>query len=138
MGQVIMLTPNPFKPGSIARVVVINSDAVAPLVVDIDPLFQNPQMLRALNPGFVFAVRFWSVVTSILFFGSIGLSFFWHWWAFLGGILAAYLVQRFNRRSVADFVLESVIEQKDVAIAFFKTQNLLWVASPNKLTRDST
>ena len=127
MGHRTMLTPNPHKAGSIARVVVINTDATAPLVVHVDPLYRQPALLRALNPGYVFAIRLWNAVALVLVVAGLVLSLFWHWWAFLLGGFLAYLVQRFNRRSVAGFVMRSVIEQKDAALALFKVHSLMWV-----------
>lgn len=133
-----MLTPNPHKPGSIARVVVINTDLTMPLVVHIDPLYRQPSLLSSLNPGYTFAIRFWGAAAITTFLGGIALSFLWHWWAFLIGGLLAIGIQRYNRRSVADFVVQSVVQQKDVALAHFESLDLMWVQTPESLVRDNT
>ncbi len=138
MAHQTTLTPNPFITGSIARVVVINTDKAMPLVVHVDPLYQQPLLLKPLNPGYTFAIRFWKAIVVAVFLGGIALSFIWYWWTFMLDGLPAFGIQRHNRRSVADFVVESVIEQKELALAHFRSLNLMWVPKPANLVRDST
>jgi len=137
MSVTTMLTPNPNKPGSIARVIVLDTTEDRLTVLHIDPLYDNPELLRRFNPGYTAAVKFWNIAAGLLVLGSIALSFFWHWWAFIPGIVVAAVVLRSNRRSVGDFASET-LKHDPAAYHFFAGAGLIWTVSEERITRDTT
>lgn len=134
-----MLAPNPNGSGSIVRVIVLgkSDDGQWLKVLGIDPISQNPAILKRFNPGYVYATRFYAAVATIIMFAGIGLSFFWHWWAFIVGFVIGYIIQNATQKSVADFAAEALAAHKD-ALQYFEELGLIWDAKATTVMPDRT
>lgn len=137
MSRKTMLTPRPGNSGSIARVIVLTDGPDGVLVLDIDALHRDPTHLKRFNPGYSAAARFWGVISSLVALTGIGLSFFWHWWAFLAGFALSFALYRANAASTADFAIEAIQKNPD-AVHYFTTRGLTWLAPRSSLVADKT
>jgi hypothetical protein len=126
-----MLMPRPDRSGSIARVIELaKGDDGRSFVLEVDPLHERPALLKPLNPGFTFALRFWSWTGAAVFWGGFGLAIFWHWWAGPVALALATAIWSLNKRSAADFAKQAFAENPDRAIEHFGAHGLIWKTGP--------
>jgi hypothetical protein len=114
-----VLVPSPKGTGSISRALIVSIDEGEATVLDLDPIIQNPRILDEISQGYAFAIRFWDWFGAAVFWGGIIASFTWHWWVFLPASMAATIVWRMNRKSVAQFAAGAMAAYPERAAATF-------------------
>ena len=128
--QTVMLAPSPTRKGMIDRVVVIGQQGDAVTVLSVDGLAHDPTIMNRVNPGYLAAVKTWSVIAGLVAIGGIALSFTWAWWAFFPGLVIAYVLRQANRMSVADFGVESIASDPSL-VQQMRAKGLVWDAAAN-------
>ena len=129
------LCPNPFT-GGISAVRRITSKENLAYVININALHRNPALLGHFNPGYVFALRFWGFAAVAVLLVSVILSFAWHWWAFIPGLIVAKWIDSANLKSAGDFALEAIREHGMDAVNYFQSYNLIWSTDLEKIVRE--
>jgi hypothetical protein len=134
-----MLTPNPRRVGSIARVIVIgtSADKKHHTVLNVDPFRERPALLRPLNRGFYHAMIFWRFTGVAIMLLGIALAFLWHWWACILGLVIGAMVFRANSRSAVDFVIQSLRDNPN-ALNYFNSLGVIWDAKVENVVPDNT
>lgn len=131
----IYLAPNPHRNMAIDRVIVLNrsENGEALLVLNVDALKNNPtELLKPFGSRYTGALNIWDWIALIVAFVSIVLSFIWHWWTFIPGLLLGGVLGKANQQSAADFAIEILARDK-TAFDFWNGKGLVWTASAKSL-----
>ena len=126
----VMLAPNPNRSMAIDGFIVIgeSEDRQRVRVLNIDALSKDPKIMHAYRSGYSWATAIWNSASVLVFFGSVALSFLWHWWTFILGFFVTSMIVKASRQSTADFALKILGENK-IAYNDFVSLGLIWDAS---------
>jgi hypothetical protein len=112
------MVPNPCRNGAISRVLILSEQDGQALCLDPAPFDRKPELLRAYNPGYVFALKFWRWISALVVVAGIAGSFLWHWWVFIPGLLLSTFIHQMNSKSAGQFAAEAFRQHESAAREF--------------------
>jgi hypothetical protein len=131
----IYLAANPYRDMAIDRVIVLSKSdgGETLLVLNVDALNNNPtELLKPFGSGYAGACHIWAWIALIVSVASIVLSFIWHWWSFIPGLLLGGILGKANQQSAADFAVEILARDK-TALDFWNGKGLVWTMQAKNL-----
>lgn len=129
MAGEVMLCPNPNRDMAVDRVVIVGrtADKQFVRVLNVGAIEKDPTILKPLGKGHSSAATFWNFIAIVILISSIVASFMWHWWAFLIGVVATFVLIKANQTSVVGAALE-IVASDPGTIDYFTQRGLVWEA----------